>query len=301
MRDISWVKSQKGDYMGSKKMSWVTAVAIAGFLSGGVASAAAQGRFPMPGPIAAAAARGDTPVRGDSHPVLLADSADSGGGDLGGVLGLPAQPTEQRRPFVFEKGDLLLRMRLIDIIPNDSSGAVNISPYRPVPGSKLSVTGATNLEGDVTYMMTRSIGVELSLESSTHLIKDNGKVANATGQGSDLIGATSMLPLTVDAQYHFLPTSRIHPYVGLGFNYTLFYKEQSGLSGVNLKVDNTVGVAGQIGVDVGFHEKWFLNLDMKYIDMSSTMNLSNPNSGVTDKTHLQISPWVFGVGLGTYF
>ena len=110
-----------------------------------------------------------------------------------------------------------------------------------------------------------------------------------------------MLPMTATAQYRFMPKSTIHPYVGLGLNYTLFNNEESGLSGVSLNVDNTFGVVVQFGVDVGIHEKWFLNADMKYINMSSTMNLSNPSSGVTDKTDLQISPWILGLGLGTYF
>jgi outer membrane protein len=291
--------------MGIKNKNLVTVTVIAGFLWGGAASAVELGHFQMRGPITDTAAdQGGARIRGDLRPVLLADAADSGDVDLGGVLGLPMQPTELRRPFTLEKGDLLLRMRFIDIIPKGGGGEVNISPYSPPPvkGSKLSISGATSFEGDATYMATRSIGVEVSLESSTHVLKDNnGKVASTTGKGSDLIGATSMLPLTVMAQYHFTPKPAIHPYVGLGLNYTLFYKEESGLSGADLKVDNTVGFALQTGVDIGIHEKWFLNVDLKYIDMSSTMNLSNPNSGVTDKTDLKISPWILGVGIGTYF
>jgi len=288
--------------MGIRKKGLVAATVMVGFLYGGVASAMEQGHFQMRGPIAAAAGDHEgARVRDELRPMLLAASEDSGGGDFGGVLGLPTEPAERRRLFSFEKGDILLRMRFTDIIPNDSSGAVKITPYGTVAGSKLSVTGATSFEGDVTYMMTQSIGVEVSLESSTHLLKDNGKVANATGQGSNLIGASSMLPLTVTAQYHFLPKAKIHPYVGLVLNYTLFNKEESGLSAVSLSVDNTFGIAGQFGVDVGIHEKWFLNADVKYINMSSTMNLSNPNSGITDKTDLQISPWIIGVGIGTYF
>lgn len=289
--------------MGIKNNSLVAAAVIAGFLCDGVASAAVeQGQFQTRDPMGdAAAGQEGTQLRGDLRPILLADAEDSGGGDFGGVLGLPTQPPGQRRPFSFEQGDFLLRMRVIDIIPNDSSDAVKITPYGTVAGSELSVNDAATVEGDVTYMISKIIGVELSLESSTHNLKDNGNVAIATGQGSDLIGTASMLPLTVTAQYHFMPKDTIHPYVGLGVNYTLFYKEESGLNGVDLSVDNTVGFVGQFGVDVGIHEKWFLNVDLKYIDMSSTMNLSNSSSGITDKTDFKISPWVLGVGLGTYF
>ena len=241
-----------------------------------------------------------TQQRSDSRPVLLAEAGDSGDGDFGGVLGLPTGPSAQRRPFTFEAGDILLRIRAIEVIPNSGNGAVKITPFN-TSGSKLSITSATSIEGDMTYMLRESIGVEVSLESSNHSLKDNGTVARVTGQGSNLIGTVSMLPLTVIAQYHFIPKSSVHPYVGLGLNYTLLNREESGLNGVNLSVDNTFGLAAQFGVDIGIHENWFVNLDLKYINMSSTMNLSNPNSGITDNTDLKISPWVFGVGLGTYF
>lgn len=286
--------------MGIKKKSLVIAAAVAGFLSAGGASAVELAQFQNHDPIADTTAdQGGILLHGDFHPLLLADAEDTGSDEIGGVLGLPVQ--NQRRLFTFERGDILLRMRFIDIIPNDSNGAVTITNL-DTSGSKLSIKGASGFEGDVSYMVTPSIGVEVSLESSTHVLKDNtGKVASTTGKGSDLIGATSMLPLTVIAQYHFMPKLRVHPYVGLGLNYTLFYKEESGLNGVNLNVDNSVGLAAQTGVDIGIHERWFLNIDLKYIDMSSTMNLSNPNSGVTAKTDLKISPWILGVGIGTYF
>ncbi len=287
--------------MGIKKKSLLTAAVVVGFLSAGGASAVELAQVQIHGPIADTTAdQGGTQLRGDLRPLLLADAEDSGSDEIGGVLGLPVQ--NQRRLFTLERGDILLRMRFIDIIPKGGSGEVFISPYLPVAGSKLSVSGATGFEGDVSYMVTPMLGVEVSLESSTHALKDNsGQVASTTGNGSDLLGTTSMLPLTVIAQYHFMPKMRVHPYVGLGLNYTLFNKEESGLNGVTLNVDNTVGLAAQTGVDIGIHERWFLNVDLKYIDMSSTMNLSNPNSGVTDKTDLKISPWIFGVGIGTYF
>jgi len=290
--------------MGIKKKGLLSASAIVGLLFAGVASARGMDQWGLPinGPavMGGGIVQEGTQFPSGSYPMLLAAAEDSGGGDFGGVLGLPTQPPEQRRPYTLEQGDLLVRMRFIDISPKGGNGPVKITPYN-TSGSELKVTSATGFEGDVTYMVTSKIGMEVSLESSKHLLKDNGTVAKAIGQGSDLIGATGMLPLTVTAQYHFTLKPAIHPYVGLGLNYTLFSQEESGLSGVNLSVDNTLGFAAQFGVDIGFHEKWFLNADMKYIDMSSTMSLTNPSSGVTDKTDLKISPWVFGVGLGTYF
>jgi len=292
--------------MGIKNKGLLSASAIVGLLFVGAASASGMHQWGFP--ISGLAVIGEDKVQiqesaqfsGGSHPLLLAAAGDSGGGDFGGVLGLPTQPPEQRRPYSLEQGDVLVRMRFIDISPKGGNGPVKVTPYNTT-GSELTLTSATGFEGDVSYMVTSKIGVEVSLERSNHLLKDNGVVAAAIGQGSDLIGATGMLPLTVTAQYHFTPKPGINPYVGLGLNYTLFSQEESGLNGVNLSVDNTFGFAAQFGVDIGFHEKWFLNADLKYIDMSSTMSLANPSSGVTDKTDLKISPWIFGVGLGTYF
>ena len=184
--------------MGIKNKSLLYAATFVGLLSGGAASAVEQAQFQLQDSVVnAISGQQDARIDGDLGPMILAASEDSGGGDFGGVLGLPTEPPEGRRPFSFEKGDILFRMRFIDIMPNDSNGAVTITPYGVVSGSKLSFNGATGFEGDVTYILAPNIGFELSLESSTHLLKDNnGKVAGATGLGSNLLGSTSMLPMT---------------------------------------------------------------------------------------------------------
>jgi outer membrane protein len=204
--------------------------------------------------------------------------------------------------YALDKGDVLLRVRAIDVVPNDSSSEVTPAGGTPVPGSEVAVNSAATLEADITYMFTSHIGLELIAATTSHTVTDNGVVVNALGLSGDVIGVTGVLPPTLTLQYHFLPTAEIRPYIGAGINYTVFYKESSGINGIALKIDNSVGPAAQLGLDWSINKMWFVNLDLKYIDMSSTATLSNATTGATAyTTDVKINPWVLGLGIGTTF
>jgi outer membrane protein len=82
----------------------------------------------------------------------------------------------------------------------------------------------------------------------------------------------------------------------------VFYKESSGINGIALKLDNSAGAAAQFGLDWSIDKRWFANLDLKYIDMSTTATLSNAATGAAAyTTDVKINPWVLGLGIGTTF
>ena len=198
--------------------------------------------------------------------------------------------------YALGKGDVLLRVRAIDVVPNDSSSEVTTAGGTAVPGSEVGVNSAASVEADVSYMFTAHVGLELIAATTNHTVTDNGVVVNALGLSGDVIGVTGVLPPTLTLQYHFQPGAGVRPYVGAGINYTVFYKEKSGIDGIALKIDNSVGAAAQAGLD------WDINLDLKYIDMSSTATLSNATTGATAyTTDVKINPWVLGLGIGTTF
>jgi outer membrane protein len=201
-----------------------------------------------------------------------------------------------------DKGDILLRVRAIDVVPNDSSSGIKPAGGSPVPGSGVSVSSAATVEADISYMWTSNIGMELIAATTSHTIKDNGVVVGALDLTGDVIGVTGVLPPTLTLQYHFNPDGVFRPYVGAGINYTIFYREKSGINGLSLKIDNSVGAAGQIGVDYSLNSRWFANLDLKYINMKTTAKLSNAATGATAyTTDVKIDPWVVGLGIGTTF
>ena len=203
----------------------------------------------------------------------------------------------------YEKGDWLVRGRVINVNPDDSSSAVTVNGAK-VPGSGVSVDDDWTLELDFTYMLHRNWGVELILGYSQHDISAKGALS-----GLGKVIDTKVLPPTLTLQYHFMPDGKFRPYVGAGVNYTYFFDEDvtGGLKGPGAKVelDDSWGLAAQIGADYSINEDWFLNVDVKYIDMSTTAKFKGLSSSVgapgTAKVDVDVNPWVFGIGIGRRF
>lgn len=179
-----------------------------------------------------------------------------------------------------KQGDLIVRGRVIDVVPAVSStgtlSAVNVD-----------LNSAVVPELDFTYMLTNNIGTELILGTSRH------KMSSSLG----VLGKVSALPPTLTVQYHFKPDGKYRPYVGLGVNYTRFYNNDLNVAGTPVSIDkNSFGLVAQAGMDVMLTDKYFLNLDIKKIGMSTKARV-----GSTDLGTLRINPWVFGVGVGRRF
>ena len=202
-----------------------------------------------------------------------------------------------------EQGDWLVRGRGIVIHPNDDSGLISLGGS---PATNTGVNVDTNVvpELDVTYMFHRNWGVEVIAGTSIHTVNSEGSGLGLPN-GFDLFD-TWVLPPTVTLQYHFLPDSTIRPYVGVGANYTKFFaanatsaleKALKGPVGVNL--DSSWGWAVQGGVDISLKGNWFINLDLKYIDMSTTAYLKTPIGNLS--VDVDVDPLVFGAGVGYRF
>jgi outer membrane protein len=208
---------------------------------------------------------------------------------------LTAAVTASSQASANDQGDLLVRGRIINVNPNDSSGTVST-----IPGSGVKVDSATTLELDFTYMIRPNIGLELILATTKHDIKGDGTIG-----ALDKVGETGVLPPTLTAQYHFAPKATIRPYAGIGVNYTLFYSEKASsslegaLGSTSVSLDNSFGLAAQAGVDVDINKDWFLNLDLKYINISTTAELNS--GGTTRSVDVDINPWVIGIGVGKTF
>lgn len=199
-------------------------------------------------------------------------------------------------PAQAEQGDFLIRARAIIVAPTD-----NTSDVLPgFPGGSVDVENAVVPELDFTYFLTDNIGAELILATSPHDLQGTGTLAGL-GKVADVMA----LPPTLTLQYHFNPTGKIRPYAGVGVNYTIFYDEDASASLIGavgptaIDVDDSVGVAFQFGVDFALSERWFLNADVKYIQIDTTATL---NSGGTINTvNADLDPIVAGIGVGMRF
>ena len=205
--------------------------------------------------------------------------------------------------MAYEAGDWLVRGRIINVNPNDSSGLLD-ALGGPIPSSGVSVNSDTVPELDITYMVNRNWGVELILGYSEHDVVTNG--TNATVLGLAQVIEAKALPPTLTLQYHFAPDSNIRPYIGAGINYTYFFDEKVtgplavGAPNASIKMESSWGLAAQAGVDIAINEDWFVNLDVKYIDMDTTANFSNTAVGEA-RIDVDVNPVVWGLGIGRSF
>ena len=192
----------------------------------------------------------------------------------------------------------IIRLRAIDIAPDDSSGDIAVNGTS-VADSGVGVDEDIVPELDITYMLTKHIGLELILATSNH---------NVTARGS--LGAlgrvinTDVLPPTLTLQYHFNPRGTIRPYAGVGVNYTHFYDEKVrgplDIAGSDIRLDSSWGLAAQLGVDYMLDHEWFINADIKYIKIDSTATFHDTVFGNVE-VDVDIDPIVVGLGFGKRF
>ena len=203
--------------------------------------------------------------------------------------------------LAYEAGDWLVRGRIINVNPNDSSGTLSLNGADT--GLKgVKVDSDTVPELDITYMLTPHWGVELILGYSEHTVKGE-KTWAALGDVID----TKVLPPTLTLQYHFRPNADIRPYVGAGVNYTYFFDEKvpssSALSspGDKVSLESSWGWALQAGVDIAINQDWFINMDVKYLDIDTTASFKNVLGNNSAKIDADIDPFVYGIGIGRRF
>lgn len=187
----------------------------------------------------------------------------------------------------FQAGSLLIRGRVIDVIPQNSTSSVSLI------GGHVKATDSITPEIDFSYFVTPNIAFELIAATTKHSLSARG-----TAIGNVAVGSTWVLPPSLTVQYHFLPQSTINPYVGAGVNYTIFYgKHAAGGVVTDMKLQNNFGEVLQVGVDVNLGGRWYGNIDVKQIFLSTKAKLNG--GAVVAKT--QLNPTVVGVGVGYRF
>jgi outer membrane protein len=219
-----------------------------------------------------------------------------------------------------EQGDWLIKGGATMVDPKSDN--LKIGDLGPIEGvgtvtnAALEVDDGTSFGFTVTYMFTDNWAVELLAAWPFKHDIDLTFALNGDPMSFKL-GDTEHLPPTVSVQYHFLPDTKFDPYVGVGFNYTLFSNEkltsdseaffellgpELGLDLTNpkLKLDNSSGVAAQIGADIYFSDAWFANIDFRYIDIGTDPTITSDVDSLKLKT-VNIDPFVYSIMLGYRF
>lgn len=221
--------------------------------------------------------------------------------------------------LAYEPGQWLVRAGAATVDPNASSDDINL-PTGLV--AEADVDDDTQLSIIPVYMVDEKWGIELLLATPfEHTVdaKGKGAIAGTTVTAGDI----KHLPPTLSIQWY--PRGGEdgwQPYIGIGMNYTTFFDEEAdsqliGLLGdltvdpngvavddANLDLDDSFGLAAQVGVDIPFAENWAFNAGVWYIDIETDATVTAKSQGVTvDKVQfdVDIDPWVYNIGIAYKF
>ncbi len=210
-------------------------------------------------------------------------------------------------PFAqaFEAGDIIVRAGAITVDPHEDSGNLKFDGAAAA-GTKATLDSDTQLGLNFAYMLTNNIGIELLAATPfSHEVGVKGLGGGLDGK----LGDIKHLPPTLSVVYYPLDSkSTVQPYVGLGLNYTTFFQEDlastrtaQGFS--NLNLDDSFGLAAQIGADFMLSDNIMLNAQLRWIDIDTEATVDGPSALAIGKTKVDVDvdPWVYMVGLGYKF
>ncbi|CAD5379650.1 Outer membrane protein W [Pseudomonas sp. OF001] len=205
-------------------------------------------------------------------------------------------------PFAqaFEAGDIIARAGAITVDPNEDSSAVKLNGA-PL-GGQATLDSDTQLGLNFVYMVTDKVGIELLAATPfEHSVGLKG-LGGLDGSFADV----KHLPPTLSAVYYPLDSkSTVQPYVGLGINYTTFFDEdlnstRTGQGFSNLELDDSWGLAAQVGADFMLSDNIMLNAQLRWIDIDTEATADLAGAGKVS-VDVDIDPWVYMVGLGYKF
>ncbi|MBV8605371.1 MAG: OmpW family protein [Pelomonas sp.] len=191
------------------------------------------------------------------------------------LAGLAAQPARA------DDTPWLVRVRAVHLSSANSDST----------GLGLTINNKTFPEVDFSYFFAPNFSAELILTypQSQTLYSDGSA-----------IGSLKHLPPTLLAQYQFIPGGTVHPYVGVGINYTNFSSVSFAPAVVtalhpSIK-NNSFGAAAQIGVDIDIAKGVVLNFDLKKVEIGTTVYSSGVSAG-----KFKVDPTLLAVGVGWRF
>ncbi|GLZ84252.1 outer membrane protein W [Metapseudomonas resinovorans] len=207
-----------------------------------------------------------------------------------------------------QAGDILVRAGAITVNPEADSSSVKIDRGALAGtdlGGKATMDSDTQLGLNFAYMLTDHIGLELLAATPfEHEVKLKGTGLDSAN-GS--LGSLKHLPPTLSLVYYPLdPKSAFQPYLGAGINYTWIFDEHVGSSATaagfdNFRVDNSWGLAWQVGADYMLTDNVMVNAQVRYIDIDTRGYVDNTLLNVRAKVDVDVDPWVYMVGLGYKF
>ena len=179
--------------------------------------------------------------------------------------------------FAQEAGTWTIGIGAHQVNPKSDNGSL--------AGGTLDVEVGSNVRPTITaeYFIRDNLGIEvLASWPFQHDIDING-LGN--------VGSTKHLPPTVSIQYHF-GEGKVRPFLGAGVNYTYFFSEDTNgaLTGNDLELDSSFGLAAHAGLDFKVGDKGSVRVDARWMDIDTDVKLNGTGIGTVN-----IDPLVYGV------
>jgi outer membrane protein len=159
-----------------------------------------------------------------------------------------------------------------------------------VPGASVSIAPQLTVAVEAGYFITPNVAVSFT-GGFPPTVDIMGKGALA---GLGRLGTTTYGPTTLTAHYHFTGMGRFQPYIGAGPTFMVVFGSKDGALS-NLKVNNAVGFALQIGADYMVTDKWGVFVDVKKAFLKTTA--TGTLGGAGTKSSVTLDPLVVHTGV----
>ena len=226
----------------------------------------------------------------------------------------------------YEQGDIIVRVGWGLVDPDDDSDWLRIDNSVRLPDTRVYVDDGDSATFTGTWLFADHFGLGLLVALPfEHDLEVGGLPDPVAPFDNPLLGPVDLgsiehLPPTLTVQWFpVCKESWVQPYVGIGVNFTTFMDEDisnvtqdyfedvfGAVSRADLDLDDSWGIAGEMGVDIMFgrDSNWLFNAAVWYLDIDTEAKISfrDQNSNwVRIISDVDIDPWVYSVGLGYKF
>lgn len=224
----------------------------------------------------------------------------------------------------YEQGTIVARLGWGYVDPQDNSNWLRVDDTVNLPDTRVYVDSANNLTITGTWLFADHFGLGLlaALPFKHDLAVAGLPDPNNPGSllGKVDLGSAKQLPPTLTVQWFpVCKESWVQPYVGLGVNFTTFMDEDiskvandyfhdvlGANTNANLKLDDSWGLAGEMGIDIMFgpDSNWLFNAAVWYLDLDTKAKVDFRNTqGYFTRitTDVDVDPWVYSLGFGYKF
>ncbi|WP_295803733.1 OmpW family outer membrane protein [uncultured Microbulbifer sp.] len=226
----------------------------------------------------------------------------------------------------YEQGNIIVRLGYGWVQPEDDSDWLQIDGSVRLPDTQVYVDDGDSATITATWLFADHFGLGLLAALPFEHDLDVGGLPDPVepidnpALGRVPLGSLEQLPPTLTVQWFpVCKESWVQPYVGFGVNFTTFMDEDvstvaqgyfedvlGAVSRADLDVDDSWGLAGEVGIDIlfGQNSSWLFNAAVWYLDIDTEAKISfrDQNSNwVRITTDVDVDPWVYSVGLGYKF